>query len=149
MHGKATETAIAAMGVLAEHYDSGKTKLSAADISRARGLQGPFVSKVLSDLARAGLVVGTRGPGGGYTLAHDPSEICIAEVHALFEPVADDSCPFGGGICGEGEACPLHDQFAEVRRLTRKILDETTFEVFRERKQNGGRANARAKGRAR
>ena len=85
MHGKATETAIAAMGVLAERYDAGATKLSAADIAEARALQRPFVSKVLTELARAGLVIGTRGPGGGFTLARPPETIFLNEVYELFE----------------------------------------------------------------
>ena len=131
MHGKATETAIAAMGYLAEHYDEEGTKVSAADIADARKLQRPFVSKVLTDLARAGLVLGTRGPGGGFRLTRDPNEIYLYEVYELFERSSGDACPFGGGICGEGEACPLHDMFAKVRSATDRILHKTTFGVFR------------------
>jgi Rrf2 family iron-sulfur cluster assembly transcriptional regulator len=130
MHGKATETAIAAMGVLAERYDGGETKLSAAEIAEFRNLQRPFVSKVLTELARAGLVLGTRGPGGGFTLARDPGTIYINEVYELFERAAQDACPFGGGICGVGEKCPLHDLFSGVRSARDRILNETTFAVF-------------------
>ncbi len=131
MHGKATETAIAAMGYLAEHFDDEGTKVSAADIADARGLQRPFVSKVLTELARAGLVIGTRGPGGGFRLARDPATIYLYEVSELFERSDGDACPFGGGICGEGEKCPLHDMFARVRAASDRILHKTTFGVFR------------------
>ena len=65
MYGRATQNAIAAAGRLAEVYDDGVTRLSAADIAESRGLQKPFVSKLLSAMAVAGLVNGTRGPGGG------------------------------------------------------------------------------------
>lgn len=130
MHGKATETAIAAMGYLAERYDAGE-RCSAADIAKARKLQGPFVSKVLTELARAGLVVGVRGPGGGFTLARDPDEIRLHEVAELFERSTGDACPFGGGICGDGEKCPLHDMFARVRAASEQIMHKTTFGVFR------------------
>jgi Rrf2 family protein len=130
MHGKATETAIAAMGFLAERYDEGRTKLSAAEIADARGLQRPFVSKVLTELARAGLVVGVRGPGGGFALAREPRTIVLHEVYDLFERSGDDACPFGGGICGQGQNCPLHDMFSQVRSATDQILHRTTFEVF-------------------
>ncbi|MDJ0974837.1 MAG: Rrf2 family transcriptional regulator [Planctomycetota bacterium] len=130
IHGKATETAIAAMGVLAERYDEGRGRCSAEAIASARGLQRPFVAKILTELARAGLVRGVRGPGGGYTLARSPDTIYIQEVSALFEPQSADACPFGGGICGVGRNCPLHDMFTEVRRATDRIMKETTFAVF-------------------
>lgn len=130
MHGKATETAIAAMGYLAERYDD-EERCSAAEIAKARGLQGPFVAKLLTELARAGLVIGVRGPGGGFSLARDPDEITLNDVSALFERDAGDDCPFGGGICGHGEPCPLHDKFAAVRKATARILHQTTFGVFR------------------
>ncbi len=130
MHSKATEVAIIAMGYLARRYDGGETNVSAAEIAKARGLQRPFVSKVLTDLARADLVIGVRGPGGGFTLARDPTEILLNEISELFERASGDACPFGGGICGIGEKCPLHDQFAQVRAATNQILHKTTLGVF-------------------
>ena len=136
IRGKATESAIAAMGVLSERYDGGETLLSAADIAQARGLQRPFVSKVLTDLARVGLVRSVRGPGGGFTLARAPDEIYLYEVNDLFERPSGDACPFGGGICGEGENCPLHDMFAQVRAAADKILHGTTFGVFSDRRRS-------------
>ena len=58
MYGRQTEYAIAVMGRLAEVYDGGETRLSAADVANSRGLQQPFVAKILSQLSQAGLVVG-------------------------------------------------------------------------------------------
>ena len=57
MYGKATENAIAAMTRLAEVYDGGETRLSASDIATTRGLQRPFVAKLLSVLAIPSLTV--------------------------------------------------------------------------------------------
>ncbi len=135
MHGKATETAIAAMGYLAERFDDA-ANVSAYEIAKARKLQRPFVSKVLTELSRAGLVAGVRGPGGGFTLARAPETIYLQEVYDLFERTSGDACPFGGGICGVGEKCPLHDMFAEVREAEERILRETTFAVFRKKRKS-------------
>ena len=129
MYGKATETAIAAMSRLAEAH--GKQRLSAIDIATQRGLQGPFVAKVLTSLSRAGLVVGARGPGGGFTLAKEPSEITLYEVYTLFEREDDrDFCPFGGGTCGVGDPCALHDKLVDLEDARRELLVNTTFAVF-------------------
>ena len=135
MYGKATETAIAAMSRLAEVYDGGRVKLSAADIADERGLQRPFVCKVLTTLASAGLVTGTRGPGGGFTLARDPSDIRIYDVYCLFEREENgNACPFGGGVCGVGDPCPMHDKLVAVQQAIDAVLHETSFEIFRTEK---------------
>ncbi len=132
MYGKQTECAIAAMSRLAEVYDGGETRLSAADIADSRGLQRPFVAKILSVLSRAGLVTGSRGPGGGSALARDPKKIKLYDVFKLFEREDDSTnCPFGGGRCGVGHPCPLHDKLVSVQKAMDHLLHETTFEGFR------------------
>jgi Rrf2 family protein len=117
---------------LAEIYDQDSRRLSAVDIADSRGLQRPFVSKILSTLSQAGLIEGTRGPGGGFRFAKHPREVRLYDVFCLFEHEEDSNhCPFGGGICGNGDKCPLHDRLVEVKRATEKVLHETTFDVFR------------------
>lgn len=143
MYGKATENAIAAMTRLAEVYDGGETRLSATDIAESRDLQRPFLAKLLSVLAQAGLVTSTRGPGGGFTLARPPEEITLYDVYRLFEREdASDRCPFGGGICGVGDVCPLHNKLIDVQQAMSRVLNETTFEEFRAAYQDEGRRPA-------
>ncbi len=143
MYGKQTETAIAAMSRLAEVYDGGVTRLSSADIAANRGLQKPFVAKILTVLSQAGLVTGSPGPGGGYTLARHPKEIRVFEVFSLFERENEsDLCPFGGGVCGVGEPCALHDKLVQVKKSMDDLLHETTFDAFRIAYQIEGRRPA-------
>ncbi len=132
MYKKTTETALAALSRLAEVYDGGKTRLSATEIAADRGLQRPFLGKVLSILAQAGLIEGARGPGGGFTFAVPPRDVKLYDVYRLFERAGDAShCPFGGGICGAGDLCPLHDRLVDVRNATDAVLHNTDFDVFR------------------
>ncbi len=146
MYGKSTEAAIAAMSRLAEVWDAGGTRLSATEIADQRQLQRPFVAKVLTTLSQAGLVVGSRGPGGGFALARPPQEIHLYDVFRLFEREDDsDGCPFGGGICGVGDPCPLHDKLAEVQAAVNDVLHNTTFEVFRAAYQDRNQRPAQGK----
>ncbi len=131
-YGSATQTAIAALSRLAEVYDEGKTLLSATEIAESRGLQRPFVAKVLSTLSQAGIITGSRGPGGGFTFAKHPREVKLYDAYQLFEREDDsDDCPFGGGICGAGDPCPLHDKLVDVKKAMDKILHGTNFDTFR------------------
>ncbi len=152
MYGKQTECAIAVMSRLAEVYDGGATRLSAADIADSRGLQRPFVAKTLSALSQAGLVTGSRGPGGGSALARDPKKIKLFDVYKLFEREDQkDTCPFGGGICGAGKPCPIHDRLVSVQQAMDRLLHKTTFADFRtgrapRRPKTGSTAKRKTKG---
>jgi Rrf2 family protein len=129
--GRAARTAIACVSRLAEVYDGGATLLKAETIAEDRGQRAPFLRKILSDLARAGLVTSSPGPGGGFTLAMPPDRITVLQVLSIFERPEAPACPFGGGICGEGGFCPLHERLAEARAVTDRFLAETTFGIFR------------------
>lgn len=132
MYGKATETAIAAMTRLAEVYEDGKSRLSAVDIADNRRLARPFVGKILTTLSQAGLVIGSRGPGGGFTLSRHPRDIRLVEIFRLFEREdVSNNCPFGGGTCGMGNPCSLHDKLVRVREEMDRVLQGTTLEEFR------------------
>ena len=147
MYGKQTECAIAAMSRLAEVYDGGVTNLSADDIADSRGLPRPFVRKILSVLAQAGLVIGSRGPVGGCSLSREPGKIKIYDVFKLFErQVEVENCPFGGGRCGVDEPCPLHEKLAAVQDAIEHLLHDTTFEDFHgHNKQNSKPRHSRKK----
>lgn len=131
MYGKQTERAIAALSRLAEVWDGGSTRLSATDIARNRSLPGPMVAKLLTTLAQHGLVRGSPGPNGGYCLSRAPSEITLEHVHAIFERTdTSPLCPFGGGVCGVGDPCALHNRLVAVQESVRDLLRNTTFQVF-------------------
>lgn len=139
MYGKQTETAIAALSRLSEVWDGGKTRLSASDIADQRGLPKAMVAKIMSSLSQAGLVNGSPGPGGGYALSREPGRISLREAYDIFERADDSSnCPFGGGVCGIGDPCALHDRLRSMQASVRRLLDETSFEIFRVAVQDEG-----------
>ena len=128
MYGKQTETAIAAVGYLAELWRGATTRrVSAADIADARGLQRPFVAKLLSALSQAGVVSGSPGPEGGYALAKPPAEIRLRDVWLVFErPEAARDDQDGAA----SEVSALQQRIQRVHDAVDQLLDETTFEVF-------------------
>lgn len=136
MFNRSTQDAIAAMSRLAESYDGGKSLLSAEDIAKSRNLPRPFVAKILTTLARAGLVAATRGPGGGFTLAKDPQEITFMDVAILFERDEQNVlCPYGRGHCGHGDPCPLHTELEKRINSLKDFLRITRFDVFQKNHQ--------------
>lgn len=129
--GKMTQTALAVTARLAEGYDRNE-RLSSAQIAKVCGLSQPLVAKVLTTLSQAGIVHGTPGPGGGYGLARDPGKVSIWDVRSLFERTEGrPRCFFSQKWCGDANPCPVHEQFATLRRHVDAHLHEITFGPFR------------------
>jgi Rrf2 family protein len=54
--------------------------LTAKEIARRRGVPGRFLARLLSGLARAGIVTTTRGSNGGARLARPPHLVGVGQV---------------------------------------------------------------------
>lgn len=133
-YGKTAGNAVAAMSYLAEAWEREPRRVSTSEVATARGLSRPLVGKLLVTLSQHGLLRGSPGPGGGYALARDPSEITLLEVVTPFErldrPV---NCPFGPHWCGNHEPCPLHDEMVRLTEESRDFLSRTRLDIFAKR----------------
>ena len=129
-YGKMSGCAVSALSALAEcHTDA--TALSSTEIAKLRNYPQVTVPKVMTLLSQAGLVTGSRGPGGGYRLARPPDKIQLIEVVRVFESV-DDSlrCPCGPNYCGENPPCPLHHRLVALREQYLQELANCTLALF-------------------
>jgi len=129
-YGKTAQNAIAAMSRLAEVYAENRL-LSSIDIAQNRELAQTLVAKLLTMLSQAGLVVGERGPGGGYRLARTPRKISLLDIVLVFERLDDPIvCPFGPEWCGKKDPCPLHDTYVQFNEQFDSFLRKTKLSVF-------------------
>lgn len=129
--GKTAQTAISILSLLAERFDGGATRLSSAEIGRARKMPQTLVAKLLTQMSTAGLVDGTRGPGGGYWLAREPRTVSLQQIVEVFEKSNEGLlCPFGPGWCGHREPCPLHDSLVALDLQWAGYLKNTHLGIF-------------------
>jgi Rrf2 family protein len=73
------EYACLAVLALAERYHRVRP-LRTREIAEAQRIPAPFLTQILLKLKGAGLVISTRGSGGGYRLARPPEEISLIDV---------------------------------------------------------------------
>lgn len=103
--------------------------VSLGDISGRQGISQAFLEQLFGQLRKNGLVNSVRGPGGGYTLAHNADEICIADiVTAVDEPLQVTRCQ-GDAIdgCVDGEKCNTHELWAALGRQVYGFLAAVTL----------------------
>lgn len=102
--------------------------LSAQSLAERARLEAPTVSKLLKQLAQAGLVVSTRGINGGYRLARAPERITIAEVVVAIEgPIGMTECSAHAGVCGHEPHCGVRMNWQRISRAIAAALAGVTL----------------------
>lgn len=99
------------------------------EIAESAGIPRTFLSKILQQFTRTGLVASFRGMGGGFTLARDPAGITLLEVvEAIEGPVLPNRCLVGEGTCERDRICRVHEVWGRVRDEIVAILAGVTIE---------------------
>lgn len=127
MLSQKTRYAIRAMQHLADHYGQGPVQL--ATIAEAQKIPAKFLTVILSELTRFGLVASQRGRDGGYWLAIAPVDITYGDLirhmrgSLALVPCASryahEKCK---NCLAEGD-CRTRALMLDVRDRTAQILD--------------------------
>ena len=97
-------------------------------IAQALGAPANYMSKTLHLLAKAGIVRGTRGPAGGFRLAHPPETLSVARIVATFDaPRQNPICMLGDRPCNSRDPCAAHARWSAMTGAMRAPLLETTL----------------------
>jgi Rrf2 family protein len=87
-----------------------------------------YLGKLLRQLARAGLLEGRKGNGGGFRLARDRGKISLFEVLEPIEHVSRiKGCVLGRTQCTQRDHCALHDGWARIRSEYLDFLHTTSL----------------------
>ena len=120
-----TGYAATALGYLALR-DGGPTQVR--EMARRIEIPAPYLSKIVHQLGRKGLVETRRGTGGGVRLAVDPAQTTLYQLcEVLGDPVLEPHCLLGLGLCNDDVACPAHSFNRALRARQLKFLHETTL----------------------
>lgn len=104
--------AVTAMLDLALHSDSAPITLS--DISQRQGISLSYLEQLFSRLRKQGLVISTRGPGGGYRLGRDAVDINVADVITAVDESVDATRCGGMQNCQGDQRCLTHELWCEL-----------------------------------
>ncbi|CAN4273341.1 COG1959 Predicted transcriptional regulator [Methylophilaceae bacterium] len=91
-----------------------------AGISERQRISLSYLEQLFSRLRRQGLVSSVRGPGGGYKLAKNYTDISVADVITAVDEQIDATQCGGHENCRDEGRCMTHDLWAT---LNSRILD--------------------------
>ncbi|SBT18062.1 HTH-type transcriptional regulator IscR [Marinomonas gallaica] len=143
--------AVTAMLDLALHTDNGPVSLS--DISNRQSISLSYLEQLFAKLRKKELVTSVRGPGGGYRLSRDRSEIYVAQiVDAVNESVDATGCQ-GKSDCQGGHTCLTHHLWCDLSDQIHDFLSQISLEklvnrqdvrLVAERQNKDGKVSATA-----
>ncbi|ADZ90482.1 Fe-S cluster assembly transcriptional regulator IscR [Marinomonas mediterranea] len=124
--------AVTAMLDLALHSDKGPVSLS--DISARQGISLSYLEQLFAKLRKQSLVSSVRGPGGGYLLSRERSDIFVAQiVDAVNESVDATGCR-GRSDCQGGTTCLTHHLWCDLSDQIHDFLSGISLEKLVQRK---------------
>lgn len=98
------------------------------EISRRLKVPETFLAKLLTVLARAGVLESHRGLGGGYRLAARPERIRLREIiEAVEGPLAITRCLRPTPACKRAKRCSLKKVFRAAQDSVNEVLDSVTL----------------------
>ena len=127
MLSQKTRYAIRAMQHLADRHGQGPVQL--AEIAAKQNIPANFLTVILSELSRYGLVASMRGKDGGYWLAVSPIDITYGDLIRVMRgslalvPCASRFAHEKCSHCVEEGECRTRALMLQVRDRTAEILD--------------------------
>jgi len=119
-------------------YNASAVPVQSSEITRRQGIPRRYLEQVLQQFVRSGILLGTRGPRGGYRLARERRRISLGEIVRVIrqmesgeDPIADPA----GAELGRKVVRPL---WQELQETLMKQLDAISIEDLCNRAYRSG-----------
>lgn len=127
-------------------YNGGLAPVRSSEITSRQGIPRRYLEPVLQELVRHNVLIGIRGPSGGYRLARERRRVSIGDIVRTvrgLETVEDPIDAGAGSALGHEVLRPL---WLELQDETMRRLDALTLEDLCTRAHKAGIAGRSTEG---
>jgi Rrf2 family transcriptional regulator, iron-sulfur cluster assembly transcription factor len=127
-------------------YNGGAAPVRSSEITSRQGIPRRYLEPVLQELVRHKVLIGIRGPSGGYRLARERRRVSVGDIVRTvreLETVADPIETPSASALGHQVLQPL---WLELQEETMRRLDALTLEDLCVRAHRAGVAGPAAEG---
>jgi Rrf2 family iron-sulfur cluster assembly transcriptional regulator len=126
MIGLTRKQLLAIEAVLDIAYNGGAAPVRSSEITERQGIPRRYLEPVLQELVRHKILVGIRGPSGGYRLARERRRVSIGDIVRTVQTGEAPTSDPAGGPLGHQVLRPIWHQLEEemMRRFDQLSLDE-------------------------
>ena len=129
---EAASIAIHTLVILAENPER---LVSTHEIAETLIVSEAHLSKVMQRLSKLGYVHSVRGPGGGFSMAKDPTGITLLELYEAMDGELENSqCLLKDKVCRKRQ-CAMGSLVRYVHREVREKLENTTLDQMIEKSE--------------
>ncbi|MFO7609904.1 MAG: Rrf2 family transcriptional regulator [Candidatus Krumholzibacteriia bacterium] len=125
-----SRTAKYALKVLGFLVGTRGSRVPGGEIARLTGVPANYLSKILNQLRKQGIVEAEKGWGGGFELRPEALRRPIRDVLIAIEgPESVDrkDCVFGLPECDVENPCPLHPWWEKIKEVHADMLENATI----------------------
>ncbi|NQW01863.1 MAG: Rrf2 family transcriptional regulator [Rhodospirillales bacterium] len=127
-------------------FHAGAEPVQSREITRRQGIPKRYLEQALQQLVRHDILVGTRGPKGGYRLAKERRRITVAEIVGVvrtMEAGKKDMDSLEGSELGQKVVQPLWSELQDVAlaRLATITIDDLCSRADQAGINSEGRVN--------
>ena len=126
--------AVTAMLDLALHGADGPVSLAA--VSERQEISLSYLEQLFSKLRRRGLVVSTRGPGGGYSVSRPLDRVCVADIIGAVDQSVDATQCAGRENCHSEGRCLTHDLWEGLSEQIEEFLAGVSLQDMIDRRRD-------------
>lgn len=118
-------------------YHAGGEPVQSREITRRQGIPRRYLEQTLQQLVRAGILVGVRGPRGGYRLARERRRISVGEVVRVVRALETAEDPYQdmpASELGKQVIRPMWGDLTEeiMARLDAISIDELCMRAYKD-----------------
>ncbi|WP_028878279.1 RrF2 family transcriptional regulator [Terasakiella pusilla] len=119
-------------------YHSGGQPVQSREITRRQGIPRRYLEQGLQQLVREGILVGVRGPRGGYRLARERRRISVGEIVRIVRKMETAEDPLNDPAGSELGHKVVRPVWAEMQEKLMLELDEVSIDDLCTRANQAG-----------
>ncbi|MEE2760619.1 MAG: Rrf2 family transcriptional regulator [Pseudomonadota bacterium] len=104
-------------------YHSGGQPVQSKEITRRQGIPRRYLEQVLQHLVRAEILVGVRGPRGGYNLARERRRVSVGDIIRVVRTLETAADPLDSEESSELASAVIRPLWAELQDDVMARLD--------------------------
>jgi len=119
-------------------YHSGGQPVQSREITRRQGIPRRYLEQGLQQLVREGILIGVRGPRGGYRLARERRRITVGEIVRIVRKMETADDPLNDPAGSELGHKVVRPVWMEMQETLMQQLDEVTIDDLCTRANQAG-----------
>ncbi|MBX2885430.1 MAG: Fe-S cluster assembly transcriptional regulator IscR [Granulosicoccus sp.] len=108
--------------------NAGDSPVSLAEISDRQEISLSYLEQLFAKLRKHELVVSTRGPGGGYRIARNLTDVAVGEIITAVDESVDATHCGGKKNCHNAGRCLTHDLWAGLSTQIERFLNGVSLQ---------------------